>query len=175
VTEHQFTLRFVLPSAGIVSDETVERLSEAGCDDALIGVGQAGRVALEFVRSSQSAHTAVLSAIRDVRRVLPKAELVEVAPDIVGLTDVAEIVGCSRQNMRKLLIASGQGMPAPIHEGTPSLWHLAPVLDWLVCEKHYAVAEDLLEVAEVAMRVNAALAALRTNDETRDEIRALLA
>ena len=173
--EYQFTLRFVLPSTGIVSDDLVERLGNSGCDDALIGVGQVGRIALEFVRSSESAHAAILSAIQDVRGALPKAELVEVAPDIVGLTDVAETVGCSRQNMRKLLLTCSPGMPAPIHEGTPSLWHLAPVLNWLAREKRYAVPGDLLEVAEAAMRVNAALGALRTDDETREEIRALLA
>ena len=59
----------------------------------------------------------------------PKPILVEVTPDIVGLTDVAEIVGCSRQNMRKLLITGGARGPAPIHEGASTLWHLAPVLE----------------------------------------------
>lgn len=157
------------------SDDMVERLGNSGCDDALIGVGQAGRIALEFARNSESAHSAILSAIHDVRRALPKAELVEAAPDLVGLTDVAAMVGCSRQNMRKLLITHDPGMPAPIHEGSPSLWHLAPVLKWLVREKSYAVVEDLLELAEAAMRVNAALGALRTDDQTREEIRALLA
>jgi hypothetical protein len=175
VNEYQFTLRFMLPSSDIVSDELVERLGDAGCDDALIGVGHAGRIALEFARGSESARAAILSAIRDVRSALPGAELIEVAPDIVGLTDVADFVGCSRQNMRKLLIASNTGAPAPIHEGTPSLWHLAPVLDWLVCEKRYGVASDLLELSEAAMRVNIALGALRTDDVTREEIRALLA
>jgi hypothetical protein len=175
VKEYQFTLRFVLPTTGTVSDDMVERLGDAGCDDALVGVGQAGRIALEFARSSESAHAAILNAIQDVRRALPKAELVEAAPDIVGLTDIARMVGCSRQNMRKLLIACILGMPAPIHEGTPSLWHLAPVLKWLAREKRYVVAEDLLEVAEAAMQVNAALGALRTDDQMREEIRALLA
>ncbi len=172
---YEFTLRFVLPSTDVVSDELIERLGDAGCDDALIGVGHAGRIALEFVRSSESAQAAILSAIRDVRSALPDAELIEVAPDIVGITDAADVVGCSRQNMRKLLIASGTDVPAPIHEGTPSLWHLAPVLDWLVREKRYNVASDLLELSQAAMRVNAALDALLTDDETREEIRALLA
>jgi hypothetical protein len=73
VKEYQFTLRFVLPSTGIVSDALVERLGNSGCDDALIGVGQAGRLALEFARSSESAHAAILSAIHDVRGALRDA------------------------------------------------------------------------------------------------------
>ena len=132
-------------------------------------------MALDFVRRSDSAREAVLSAIRDVRGALPEAALVEVNPDIVGLTDVAELLGCSRQNMRKLLISGGTSAPAPIHEGTPSLWHLASLLEWLVREKRYAVSPYLLELSEAAMRVNAALDSLRTDDGTREEIRAMLA
>lgn len=40
------------------------------------------------------------SALLDLRSVLQSAKLIEVAPDLVGLTDVAEIVGVSPQNMR---------------------------------------------------------------------------
>jgi hypothetical protein len=98
-----------------------------------------------------------------------------VTPDIVGLTDVAEIVGCSRQNMRKLLVARGAAVPAPLHEGTCSLWHLAPVLRWLAGEKRYVVAKELLDVSEVAMSINVVLDARRTDDATREELRALLA
>jgi hypothetical protein len=175
MSEYEFTLRFMLPWAGLASDELVERLGEAGCDDALIGVGHAGRIALEFARTAVSARVAVLSAIRDVRTAVPEAQLIEVSPDIVGLTDVAEIVGCSRQNMRKLLVARGATVPAPLHEGTCSLWHLAPVLRWLVGEKRYEVAKELLEVSEVAMSINVALDVRGTDDGTREELRALLA
>ncbi len=173
--EYEFTLRFTLPSAGLASDELVDRLGDAGCDDALIGVGHAGRIALEFARSSESARAAILSAIRDVRTAVPEARLIEVTPDIVGLTDVAEIVGCSRQNIRKLLVAGGAAAPTPLHEETSSLWHLAPVLRWLVSEKRYTIAGDLLELSEVAMRINVALDALRTDDGTQEELQALLA
>jgi hypothetical protein len=157
--EYEFALRFVVPSIEVVSDELVERLGDAGCDDALIGVGHAGRIALEFARTSDSAHEAIVSAIRDVRGVLRDAELVEVTPDIVGLTDVAEMVGCSRQNMRKLLVTCGA----------------APVLSWLVHDKRYSIPGDLLELSEATMKVNVALDALRTDDETRNEIQALFA
>ena len=40
VKEYQFTLRFVLPSTDMASDDMVEHLGNSGCDDALIGVGQ---------------------------------------------------------------------------------------------------------------------------------------
>ena len=100
--EYEFGLRFSLPQDEAHSDELIERLGDAGCDDALIGVGHAGRIAFEFAREADSASNAILSAIQDVRRALPTAELAEVSPDLVGVTDVADIVGCSRQNLRIL-------------------------------------------------------------------------
>lgn len=33
----------------------VDRLAEEGCDDALVGVGQPGRIALEFMREAPTA------------------------------------------------------------------------------------------------------------------------
>jgi hypothetical protein len=173
--QYEFALRFVTAANRMIPDELIEQLGDAGCDDALIGVGVAGRVALEFARTADSAHQAIVSAIRDVRKVLPSAELVEVTPDLVGLTDAANIVGCSRQNMRKLLVTRNEHGPAPTHEGTSLLWHLAPVLKWLAQYERYPIPASLVELSEATMRVNAALCTLRTDDDTRDEIRALLA
>ena len=84
------------------ADALVERLAEAGCDDALVGTGQKGRIALNFIREAASAKEAIISALTDVKRVIPHARLLEVTPDFVGLSDVAELLGVSRQNMRKL-------------------------------------------------------------------------
>src|SRR5439155_384770 len=83
----------------------IERLGAAGCDDALVGIGQPGRIALEFTREAHSAEAALVSALTDVKRAIPSARLIEAAPDFVGLTDVAEVVGMTRQNMRKLMIS----------------------------------------------------------------------
>lgn len=51
-----------------------------------MGVGQPGRLALEFTREAKSAQAAVGSALADVKRVIPTARLIEAAPDFVGLT-----------------------------------------------------------------------------------------
>ena len=134
----------------------VERLGEAGCDDALVGIGQPGRLALEFTREADSAEAAVRSALADVRVAVPAARLIEVAPDLVGLTDVADIVGVSRQNMRKLMLAHPGSFPVPVHEGSASIWHLADVLAWLQAKGGYPMDQDVLEVARVALRVNVA-------------------
>lgn len=172
--EYEFALRFTLPTAEACSDELVERLGEAGCDDALIGIGHPGRIALEFAREANSASEAILSAIADVRRALPGAELVEVAPDLVGATEVAALAGCTRQNIRKLMVVAGAGAPAPVHEGSAAVWHLAPVLRWLTAEKRYRIEPALLEVSEAAMDVNAVLGVMRTGPETQERVRSLL-
>ena len=154
--EYTFTLKYQLADDDRDTDALVERLGEAGCDDALVGVGQPGRLALEFTREAANADAAVQSALADVRRAVPSARLIEVAPDLVGLTDVAEIVGVSRQNMRKLMLTHPGSFPAPVHEGSASIWHLADVLTWLQAKDGYALTGNVLDVARVAMHVNMA-------------------
>ncbi|TWR74322.1 hypothetical protein FIV40_02840 [Pseudomonas marginalis] len=77
--EFTFTLKYQLTSDESDLDALVERLAEEGCDDALVGIGQPGRLALEFVREAPSAHDAVEGAIADVSRALPNARLIEAA------------------------------------------------------------------------------------------------
>ena len=98
--EYTFTLQYKLADAGQEPDELVERLAEAGCDDALIGIGRRGYLALEFTREAQSALEASQSALADVTSAIPDAVLVEAAPDFVGLSDIADVIGVTRQNMR---------------------------------------------------------------------------
>ena len=172
--EYTFTLKYQLTDADRDPDALVERLGEAGCDDALVGIGQPGRLALEFTREAADADDAVRSALADVRRAAPSAKLIEVAPDLVGLTDVADIVGVSRQNMRKLMLAHPGSFPAPVHEGSASIWHLADVLAWLQAKGSYALAKDVLEVARVALQVNVAKEGRRLPRSASKELQALV-
>jgi len=172
---YDFTARFTLPPTETDMDSVADRLYGGGCDDALIGIGRPGSVALEFTREASSAHQAVISAIADASAAIPGSRLVEVAPDLVGVTDVADLVGCSRQNIRQLMVSGAGSVPVPVHEGKQPLWHLASVLDWLVRHKHYQIPEDLIELATTTMRVNLAMDALRADSDTRDQLRAVLA
>jgi hypothetical protein len=65
--EFTFRLCYQLSGDDANHDELVERLGAAGCDDALIGIGQPGRIALEFTRDAESAFSAVTSALTDVK------------------------------------------------------------------------------------------------------------
>lgn len=154
--EYEFTLRFDVTAVAGDSSSFPDRLAEAGCDDATVGIGIPGRIALMFSREAESAADAVLSALRDVRSALPGSRLIEATPDYVGVTEVAEIVGKTRQNMRKLLLNCKGSGPVPLHEGSSTVWHLAPVLEWLRDEKSYPIQDELLDVATTNMQLNAA-------------------
>ncbi len=173
--EYDFTLKFRLAAGEADADELIERLGAAGCDDALIGTGQPGRIALNFTREADSAQHAVISALVDIKKAIPLAKLLEVGPDFVGLTDVAELVGVSRQNMRKLMLAHIESFPTPVHEGSAAFWHLSPVLQWLKNRGGYRIEQELLDIAHVAMQINLVKEAGHLETRLRREVRALVA
>lgn len=161
--EYEFKLTYKLPGEQLGADQLMARLGDAGCTDALVGLGVAGQLGLEFVREAQSAEEAILNAVGDVRRALPQARLVEAGPDFVGLTDVAELLGLSRQNLRKLWLNNESAFPSPIHAGSASVWHLAQILQFLH-ERQYSFARPVLDVARVTMRLNIARQAAMVGD-----------
>ncbi|WP_421548675.1 helix-turn-helix transcriptional regulator [Pseudomonas sp. QD4] len=152
--EYLFTLTYLLPADDCEVDALIERLGAAGCDDVLMGSGLAGRLALEFCREAESAQAALFSALGDIKRLIPGARLVEASPDYVGLSDIADLVGVSRQNMRKLMLTHAATFPLAVHEGSASFWHLAEVLSWLQAKGGYVLKQPMIEVARVAQHVN---------------------
>lgn len=171
--EYIFTLKYQLSEQDSDPDALVERLGEAGCDDALVGVGQAGRLALEFSREADSAEEAVHLALADVKKAIPSARLIEASPDLVGLTDVADLVGVSRQAIRKLMLTHRATFPVPVHEGSASIWHLAEVLDWLKTRSGYQLDAGVLEAAKAVLEVNIAKEANRHPVKGRRDIELL--
>ena len=175
MTEFYFLLKFDLPDPETDPDKFVDALYEAGCDDAVIGIGQHGRVALNFTRAATSALAAVASAIADVKKAIPDARLVEATPDLVGLTDIAQILGCSRQNIRRLVIGNRSIFPSPIHEGSSTIWHLAKVLPWFKARGSYKIEDNLIEISGANMQVNIARQMQDLEPAFHRNIKALLA
>lgn len=68
--EFEFTLTLTPSADESDIDNFVERLGAAGCTDALVGTGKAGRVALHFNREAESAKQAIRSALQDVARAI---------------------------------------------------------------------------------------------------------
>lgn len=76
--EYTFTLKYQLAPHDSDPDVLVERLGEAGRDDALIGIGRPGHLALTFTRSARNRADAIRSAQADINRAIPSAKLIGV-------------------------------------------------------------------------------------------------
>ena len=153
--EYEFILKFDLPNSEDPA-QYIDALYEAGCDDATVGIGQKGKIALDFTREASSAFDAVSSAISDIKKAIPGDRLIEATPDIVGLTDISEIIGCTRQNIQKLVGANRAVFPSPIHEGSMAIWHLYKVLEWFKSRGGYEINDSLIEVSSANMQFNIA-------------------
>jgi predicted DNA-binding transcriptional regulator AlpA len=172
--QYRFTLNYQIANAAADIDALIERLGAAGCDDALVGVGLSGRIALEFTRTADSAHAAMTSALADVKRAIPSAQLIEATPDFVGLSDAADVVGVSRQNLRKIMLAHQRDFPLPVHSGSSSVWHLEDLATWLQKTMNYKVPAETIEIACVAKQVNLARQAVNLKPQTQRELRQLV-
>ena len=154
---YSFVLNFNLPHREDNPEKYLDALYEAGCDDASVGIGQHGMIGLDFTRSAANAEEALRSAIEGVQTAIPGASLVQVGPDLVGLTDMAEIFGFTRQNMRKYAtgqLAEREPFPAPVVIGEPSLWHLAEIVAWLRLNTDVRASADVFEVSKAAAAIN---------------------
>ncbi|MBF0622538.1 MAG: DNA-binding protein [Magnetococcales bacterium] len=121
----EFTITCAISSQKWDVELISNTLFDAGCDDATVFTGLRGTIGLTFDRVSDSAEMAISSAIEDVKSAYPEAEILEVKPDLVSLTYIAEMLGQSRQNIRKLT-----KFPPPIITGSNPLWHLYQVIRW---------------------------------------------
>jgi hypothetical protein len=79
--EYEFGLKYKVADDADM-DELIEQLGEAGFDDALVGTGQPGRIALEFTREANSAEKAIINALLAVKEAIPDAKLLEVTSDL---------------------------------------------------------------------------------------------
>ena len=103
-----------------------------------------------------------------------KFRLPDADADPVAWVDALAAAGCTRQNIRKLMLVNAATFPPAVHEGASSLWHLQPVLAWFREYQKRPVDPVLLDVADVAMNVNIANAARRVEgDAMQRKIRPL--
>ncbi len=84
------------------------------------------------------------------------SELLEVKPDLVGLSEIGELVNCSCQNIRKLATGSKVAFPQLSVSGSVPLWHFFEVGNWLMDSppiKSKPTAESI-EVSKIAFKLN---------------------
>ena len=82
--DYGFILKYALPDLAADPEQYLDTLYESGCDDALIGIGVHGRLALDFTRQSTSAFEAITSAMLDVKKAIPMSRLVETTPIMIA-------------------------------------------------------------------------------------------
>jgi hypothetical protein len=169
--EYAFTLHYQLPEHVTDAEACLPLLANAGCDDAAVGIGVPGRIALEFAREAPSADDAVQSALAQLSRAIPGARLLEVAPDYVGLTDAAALVRVTRQNLRQRMVVHSHRFPPPVHQGSTALWHLDDLIPWLRAEGGYHVDPSVAAVAAVARRVNGVIEGERAGGGVSEALR----
>ncbi len=156
-TIHSFTLFF--SGAGVLDDEQLDALYEAGCDDALFGVRD-GVQCGAFDREADSFSEALASAIHDVTSAVVGLHVVRIEPDeLVTLAAIAERSGLSREYIR-LLSANKRGpggFPSPVTyaDHKTRLWHWPDVAHWLA-EHEKAKVEVDAHAADLVAALNAA-------------------
>jgi hypothetical protein len=97
-----------------------------------------------------------------VKAVVPGARLVEAAPDFVGLTDVAQVLGPSRQNLHKLMNKHRHAFRPPCTKAAPpsGTWPTC----WRGCMPRAVTSwwRSLIDVAQAARQINLAREAAQT-------------
>ncbi len=175
MVEYEFMLKFELPDENIAPEIYIEQLYESGCGDALIGIGKKGYIALDFIMESETSYSEISSAIEDVLKVIPQANIIEAAPDFVGITDIAKLLGCTRQNIQKLMSKNTSKCPHAVYGGSQSIWHLADVLTWLVENKDYKIQESLIEIAQTTRNLNLATEINKLYPNSSEKLHTLVA
>lgn len=145
------------------ADDYVEKLLGSGCDDASIGSGRQGFLSIDFDREAPSAGAAIRSALEDVWAALSQAKLVASGPDLVGMPELASLLGCRRQSIQELFARGVFPFPLGGSESRRYVWHLAPVLRWWASrgrgsQEQLKDVAALLPLAELTMMINQHLA-----------------
>lgn len=121
--EFDFDLIFALPEGAPDEEALLDALHEAGCDDAVVGLGRPGSVGLAFIRAGQDPEAVIVEAVGQAAAALPAgAELREVRPDLVSLADVAARLQVTRQALQK------RPMPPPSVGGLYRVSEMPPYL-----------------------------------------------
>jgi len=163
---------FTLTLSGVTSNTQglEDALYAAHCNDALICFyGTA--VYLDFDRESDTLEQAILSAIKDIESASAlNARVESVDATLVGLSDIAELTGVSRQAISLLKDgARGAGQfPGPIQrvKGSSPLWRWQTIVEWLVAEGRIPAGSPMAAHAQTLDSLNLALQ-LRASRESQ--------
>ncbi|MGY0234589.1 helix-turn-helix transcriptional regulator [Longispora urticae] len=130
------TYAFTLVLNRVPSDEELDELYEAGCEDASFGTEGGGTIGIaEFDRNAETLADAIASAVRDVEKVSGLKAVRVADDDLLTLADIATRVGRSRESIRRYALGERGGgeFPVPVNpgrEGT-TFYRWSEVAPWL--------------------------------------------
>ncbi|WP_275076418.1 helix-turn-helix transcriptional regulator [Providencia rettgeri] len=158
MAQHTFTLTLSGVTVDTVGLE--DALFAAGCDDALVCY-YGKSVYLEFDREASSLDAAIEAAIADIESAEIPMQVASVDSTLVGLSDIAELAGLTRQAVALLKDGTrGKGnFPAPVQRlsGNSPLWDWARIATWLKDNNRLGHAPELCEKARTLCKWNLVL------------------
>jgi len=158
------------------ADQYMDALFEAGCDDAVIGIGKKGYLAADFTRESASAFDAIKTAIEGVTQAIPHTKLVKAGPYIANLSEMAHIFDCTKQNLSKYArgeSASNEPFPCSIVSGKVDYWYILDVALWLHKQNKLNIQETDIEVLKSIHDLSIAIEEARNAYEHNDNFLSL--
>lgn len=182
---HIFSIWFQIPGASEDGDHSVRAYDDPGLQDMGLHLpdGDDGWFRCEFERSAPTYDAAVLSALGDLQRVFPEADLASVEPDdLATISAVAERMGRSHESIR--LLVQGKrgpgGFPraASAPETRPQVWRWHEVVDWFEQKMAIPVPDSenaaFLAMVNDLLRLRLAAPRVIDNRETASAMAALL-
>ena len=128
-----FHFTLIVDGPDLQDRHVIDRLFEAGCDDATVGVSD-GVQFVDFDREAEALDDALLSAVHDLEK-LEGVEVVRIADaGLASLADIAARVGRTRESVR-LLVSGARGpgnFPKPVTDPRSRyrLWRWPEVAGW---------------------------------------------
>ncbi|WP_322892663.1 MULTISPECIES: hypothetical protein [unclassified Yoonia] len=158
--DFEFELVFALPEGSHDAFALSDAVFEAGFEDALVGTGIAGLLAVAIEAEGEDAETVILDAARALIKTLPKGTILrEIRPDLVSLADVAEKLEVKRQALQQ------RQMPLPSAGGLYRIDEMMAVLTAAAQPQpggrrprfNLKAAENWFRAGQAARRINAQL------------------
>jgi len=169
VRSFEFELVFSLPRDAAVDElDLINSIYEAGFEDAVVGTGSEGLVAVSLDEQAASAELAILRSVARLRKALPVGtELREVRPDLVSLGDIAARLRVARQALQK----------RHFRPSVAGLYRLTEIASELTSQKTGKIAENIvaarpwLEASEGAKVINAQIALGRLEERIEEAVK----
>jgi hypothetical protein len=182
---HIFTIRFHIVGATEDGDHSIRAYDDPGLQDLGLRLPRDGDGVFEaeFARSAETFGDAVLSALNDLQRVFPEADLIGVEPDdLATIGEIAARLGRSHESIR--LLVQGKrgpgGFPSALNtpETKPQVWRWHEVIDWFEQKMAIPVPDSenaaFLAMINDLLRVRLAAPRVIDNRETASAMAALL-